>query len=60
MNKKDVNRNDPCPCGSGKKYKKCCGLPGKPKFKAQVLSGKGTNLFQKLIKNPEKQEKKED
>ena len=19
-----VNRNDPCPCGSGKKYKKCC------------------------------------
>jgi uncharacterized protein YecA (UPF0149 family) len=19
------NRNDPCPCGSGKKYKKCCG-----------------------------------
>ena len=26
--KKDVKvgRNDPCPCGSGKKYKKCCGL----------------------------------
>jgi uncharacterized protein len=22
-------RNDPCPCGSGKKYKKCCGLPQK-------------------------------
>ena len=22
---KDVGRNDPCPCGSGKKYKKCCG-----------------------------------
>ena len=21
-----VGRNDPCPCGSGKKYKKCCGL----------------------------------
>ena len=20
-----VRRNDPCPCGSGKKYKKCCG-----------------------------------
>lgn len=20
-----INRNDPCPCGSGKKYKKCCG-----------------------------------
>ena len=23
--KKDVGRNDPCPCGSGKKYKHCCG-----------------------------------
>jgi uncharacterized protein YecA (UPF0149 family) len=21
-------RNDPCPCGSGKKYKKCCGTDG--------------------------------
>jgi len=24
-NKQKVGRNDPCPCGSGKKYKKCCG-----------------------------------
>lgn len=23
--KKEVGRNDPCPCGSGKKYKNCCG-----------------------------------
>jgi preprotein translocase subunit SecA len=22
---KKVQPNDPCPCGSGKKYKKCCG-----------------------------------
>ena len=22
---KEPGRNDPCPCGSGKKYKKCCG-----------------------------------
>jgi len=21
---KEIGRNDPCPCGSGKKYKKCC------------------------------------
>ena len=21
-----VGRNDPCPCGSGKKYKRCCGI----------------------------------
>jgi len=20
------SRNEPCPCGSGKKYKKCCGM----------------------------------
>lgn len=23
---KEVGRNDPCTCGSGKKYKKCCAL----------------------------------
>jgi preprotein translocase subunit SecA len=22
-----IGRNDPCPCGSGKKYKKCHGAP---------------------------------
>lgn len=26
---KKVGPNDPCPCGSGKKYKKCCGAPDK-------------------------------
>ena len=25
INQNTVGRNDPCPCGSGKKYKKCCG-----------------------------------
>ena len=25
VKKNKVGRNDPCPCGSGKKYKKCCG-----------------------------------
>ncbi|MCP5177502.1 MAG: tetratricopeptide repeat protein [Moraxellaceae bacterium] len=24
MNTKNIGRNDPCPCGSGKKYKQCC------------------------------------
>jgi len=24
MTHSDINRNDPCPCGSGKKYKQCC------------------------------------
>ena len=33
-------RNDPCPCGSGKKYKKCCELKATPKkkFQAQILT----------------------
>ena len=25
VNEEKVGRNDPCPCGSNKKYKKCCG-----------------------------------
>ena len=25
-NTEKIGRNDPCPCGSGKKYKKCCGF----------------------------------
>ena len=28
---KKVKPNEPCPCGSGKKYKKCCGAAGAPK-----------------------------
>ena len=28
---KKVGPNEPCPCGSGKKYKKCCGAPGNSK-----------------------------
>ena len=24
-----IGRNDPCTCGSGKKFKRCCGRPGK-------------------------------
>lgn len=34
-----VGRNDPCPCGSGKKYKKCCESTSRSKkFKAEILS----------------------
>jgi uncharacterized protein len=42
MNDK-VGRNDPCPCGSGKKYKQCCitkAAGPKKKFTAKLLSGK--------------------
>lgn len=31
INAKKVARNDPCPCGSGKKYKQCCGKSGPKK-----------------------------
>lgn len=31
---KKIGPNDPCPCGSGKKYKKCCGSPEKLAEKA--------------------------
>ncbi len=35
---KDVGRNDPCPCGSGKKFKKCClGKEAKPDM-GEILS----------------------
>lgn len=37
-----VGRNDPCPCGSGKKYKQCCllkkGPGGKRKLSAKWLN----------------------
>lgn len=42
-----IGRNDPCPCGSEKKYKKCC-------MKKQVkrLTHKGFEIcFKKLVKD---------
>jgi hypothetical protein len=34
-----VGRNDPCPCGSGKKHKKCCEMKAKRKhFHAEVMT----------------------
>ena len=58
-----VNRNDPCICGSGKKYKKCCELRVKTKkISATKLHTKNsgglfnnkagkisTNFFEKII-----------
>lgn len=46
-----VGRNDPCPCGSGKKYKSCCLAKeqqkrhplGGRKFTAKVLSAGGVH-----------------
>jgi len=33
-----INRNDPCPCGSGKKYKNCCMNNAQPKKSEGALS----------------------
>lgn len=46
-----VGRNDPCPCGSGLKYKKCCfGKPAKLKFSAKVIkSGKEEAKLPEMI-----------
>ena len=42
---KDAKRNDPCPCGSGKKYKKCCMEKMERGFTAKVISsGTGTGM----------------
>ncbi|MEN8303111.1 MAG: preprotein translocase subunit SecA [Campylobacterota bacterium] len=37
---KKIARNDPCPCGSGKKYKQCCGKSGPKKG---VFAGNGAS-----------------
>ena len=35
----NIGRNDPCPCGSGKKYKKCCLGKDEPVLEAQAPAG---------------------
>jgi len=54
-----IGRNDPCPCGSGKKYKKCCGLhspaearspvPGKFRFEPGSYGGPGAGYAPSLL-----------
>jgi hypothetical protein len=34
-----AGRNDSCPCGSGKKYKKCCALKGQKNQASMLLIG---------------------
>jgi hypothetical protein len=42
----EIGANDPCPCGSGKKYKKCCkGKPIDERPSSDVLSIRERNLF---------------
>jgi preprotein translocase subunit SecA len=41
IRREKIGRNDPCPCGSGKKYKKCHGAPNTPPAAGQKPSGSG-------------------
>lgn len=64
MKKPDVGRNDPCPCGSGKKYKKCCEAKlAHKKFHAEVINpstanSKLTGFFQRNVPTTALPEKK--
>ena len=41
-----ADRNDPCPCGSGKKYKKCCMLKtGMQKYQTSIISSAPSTLL---------------
>lgn len=42
-----VRRNDPCPCGSGKKYKNCCLLVEQEQVEEVV--GVNTGLLAKVV-----------
>ncbi len=44
---KSVGRNDKCPCGSGKKYKKCCLQANKLKQEASKTSRSAADLIDK-------------
>lgn len=53
-----IGRNDPCPCGSGLKYKKCCfGKPPKPKFKAKIIKSGPDYTLPPLLKQIQEDQK---
>lgn len=44
-----VGRNEPCPCGSGKKYKRCCGKSNVIQFQAPHLDNELEKIHEELI-----------
>ena len=46
MNTK-IRRNDPCPCGSGKKFKKCCMLQKGSSASSSWIDGEGLHTIAK-------------
>ena len=47
----DIGRNDPCPCGSGKKYKKCCGQDTAADLVNQELDKSLRAVLQEFFEN---------
>ncbi|RYG72930.1 SEC-C domain-containing protein [Lentibacillus lipolyticus] len=42
-------RNEPCPCGSGKKYKKCCGALDITDFSSELINRELDRLHQQFV-----------
>lgn len=58
MTDKKINRNDPCPCGSGKKYKQCCqhnDAANSPAAKNRLLESV-PDLFKQALKYQDNQQ----
>lgn len=49
MSKRIIGRNDPCFCGSGKKYKKCCGAPNPNVANPVIINNELNRLHQQLL-----------
>jgi len=47
INQNNIGRNDPCPCGSGKKYKKC-GMLNTSEHQANIMKGSGVRREQRI------------
>ncbi len=51
-----IGRNDPCPCGSGRKHKKCCiQAPQKTGFTASSTKNRQGNFFDQSLKEPSRE-----
>jgi hypothetical protein len=49
MSDSDHGRNTPCPCGSGRKYKRCCGAAGGAIDAARELHAIDERLFPRIV-----------
>ncbi|MEH3528406.1 SEC-C metal-binding domain-containing protein, partial [Klebsiella variicola] len=50
---KKIGRNEPCPCGSGRKYKYCCRgfehKDRKPHTPSELINPQGMDIFKNLM-----------